>query len=461
MSTKQQTLKEKVSLKGIGLHTGIETEITICPAPTNHWFVFKRIDLANKPLILADVAYVIETNRGIVLEKDGAKIHTPEHLLSALVGLGIDNALIEVNGPEVPILDGSALPFVEAIVNAGIVEQNANKNFFIIDEAIQYHNEDKSIEIAALPLNDYRVTVMVDYKSCFLSSQHAKLHDISFYKESIAPCRTFVFAHEIEHLYKDGLVKGGNAENAVIIAENDMSPAQVDFFNTTFNLNYTAIKSGILNEVPLKFPNEPARHKLLDVMGDLALVGRPLKAHILAARPGHESNIALAKLIKKKISESDVIAPTYDANEPPVFTINDIAKLLPHRYPFQLVDKIVSLDGTTVVGIKNVTMNEPQFTGHFPENPVFPGVLQLEAIAQTGGVLVLTTTDEPTNYWPYLVGIDNCRFLRNVLPGDTLVIKCTLLAPIRMGVAKMHGEAWVGKNKVCSVDMTARLVKKQ
>lgn len=459
-SIKQCTVKEKVSFKGIGLHTGAEVEVTICPAPINHWFVFKRIDLPEKTLILADVSNVVDTSRGTVLEKDGARLHTPEHLLAALVGLGIDNALIEVNGPEIPILDGSAIIFCEEIEKVGIVEQNSNKNYFEIEEAIHYHNSDKSKEVAALPLSDYRLTVMVDYNSQVLHSQHAKLHDISYFKDTIAPCRTFVFAHEIEHLYKEGLIKGGSLNNAVILAENDLTNSQVDFINETFGLDYTEIKQGFINKEPLKFANEPARHKLLDVMGDLALVGRPLKAHILAARPGHQSNIELAKLIKKKITESDKSAPSYDANAEPVFTVNDIAKLLPHRYPYQLVDKVVSLDGSSVIGIKNVTMNEPQFTGHFPENPVFPGVMQIEAIAQTGGVLVLTTTDDPSKYWPYLVGIDNCRFFKNVLPGDTLVMRCVLLAPIRMGVAKMHGEAWVGKNLVCSADMTARLVKK-
>jgi UDP-3-O-[3-hydroxymyristoyl] N-acetylglucosamine deacetylase/3-hydroxyacyl-[acyl-carrier-protein] dehydratase len=287
------------------------------------------------------------------------------------------------------------------------------------------------------------------------------LHEITLFKEHISPCRTFVFVHELEQLAKQGLIKGGDLNNAVVISETDLSQENINELSQLLNKPIESkAKAGIINDEPLKFHNEPARHKLLDLMGDLALLGRPLKTHILAARPGHASNIELAKLIRKQITAASKAAPSFEANAEPVYNVNEIAKLLPHRYPFQLVDKIMSLDGTTVIGIKNITINEPQFTGHFPDNPVMPGVLQIEAIAQTGGVLVLTATGEPEKYWPYLVGIDNCRFYKNVLPGDSLVMRCSLLAAIRMGVAKMHGEAWVGKNLVCSVDMTARLVKK-
>jgi UDP-3-O-[3-hydroxymyristoyl] N-acetylglucosamine deacetylase / 3-hydroxyacyl-[acyl-carrier-protein] dehydratase len=302
---------------------------------------------------------------------------------------------------------------------------------------------------------------MVDYNSTVLHSQHAQLHDISLFKQEIAACRTFVFLHELEALHKAGLIKGGSIDNAVVIVDREISEEEVENLATLLNKDKVHVgKTGILNDMPLRFANEPARHKLLDVMGDLALIGRPLKAHILAARPGHTPNVALAKKIKKQMTDASKSTPQYDPNTPPVYNVSDIARLLPHRYPFALVDKIVYLDGQEVVGIKNITMNEPQFTGHFPDNPVMPGVLQIEAIAQTGGVLVLTSTGDPEAYWPYLVGIDNCRFYRNVLPGDTLIIRCNLLAPIRLGVAKMHGEAWVGKNLVCDVNMTARLVKK-
>lgn len=461
MSEKQRTLQGEISFTGVGLHTGATVSMTVRPASANHWFVFKRIDLPGSPSVEADVANVVDTSRGTVLEKNGARVHTTEHILSALVGMGIDNALIELNGPEVPIMDGSAQLFVEAIEQIGTVEQNLNKNYFVVDEAIEFADEEKNIELAALPFNDYRLTVMVDYNSKVIASQHAILHNLEHYKTKISPCRTFVFVHEIEHLFKSGLIKGGDLNNAIVISEEGVNEEKAKYLTKLLNKNnIVACKPGIVNPEPLKFANEPARHKLLDLIGDLALVGRPLKAHILAARPGHAANVALARVIKKAIERSNEDMPQYDMNAAPVFTVTDIAKFLPHRYPFQLVDKIVSLDGTSVVGIKNVTMNEPQFVGHFPDNPVFPGVLMLESIAQTGGVLVLTSTGEPEKYWPYLVGIDNSRFYKNVLPGDTVVIKCTLLAAIRMGVAKMHGEAWVGKTRVCSVDMTARLVKK-
>lgn len=461
MNIKQQTIQNTVSITGVGLHTGEKVTMLLQPAPINHGYKFQRIDLPNKPIIEADVDLVVDTSRGTVLEKDGARIHTTEHVLGALVGLQVDNVLIQLDGPEVPILDGSAIKFVELIEEAGLKEQDSLRNYFEIPEAIHYKNEEKAIEIAALPLNDYRLTVMVDYNSKILHSQHAQLHEISLFKEHIAPCRTFVFLHELEALFNAGLIKGGDVNNAIVIVDKEISETDADKLATLLNKPKISIgKTGILNDMPLHFDNEPARHKLLDVMGDLALVGRPLKAHILAARPGHTPNVALAKKIKKQMQDADKGVPQYDVNTPPVFTINDIAKLLPHRYPFALVDKITYLDGQTVIGIKNITMNEPQFTGHFPENPVMPGVLQVEAIAQVGGVLVLTSTGDPESYWPYLVGIDNCRFYRNVLPGDTLVIRCTLTNPIRMGVAKMHGEAYVGKTLVCDVDMTARLVKK-
>ncbi len=462
MNLKQHTITNPVSLSGKGLHTGEVSEITIKPAAINSGIVFQRIDLEAKPLIPALVDYVVDTSRSTVLEKDGGRVGTIEHLMSALVGCEIDNVLIEINGPEVPILDGSAYSFVEAIGTAVPLEQNAIRNFYEISEAIHYKNEEKNIELGALPLNDYRLTVMVDFNSKVLHSQHAQLHELGLYKEQISKCRTFVFVHDIEFLYKNGLIKGGDLDNAVVIAEDDLSDENIANLSDILGrkLETDNRKAGIINASSLKFQNEPARHKLLDLMGDLALIGRPLKAHILAARPGHHANVELAKLIKKQIDASETAAPSVNPNEPPILTVQDIAKLLPHRYPFQLVDKIISLDGTTVVGVKNITMNEPQFTGHFPDNPVMPGVLQVEAIAQTGGVLVLTSTGEPEKYWPYLVGIENCRFYKNVVPGDTLVIRCTLSSPIRLGVAKMNGEAWVGKSLVCSVSMTARLVRK-
>ncbi|UBM59364.1 bifunctional UDP-3-O-[3-hydroxymyristoyl] N-acetylglucosamine deacetylase/3-hydroxyacyl-ACP dehydratase [Marinilongibacter aquaticus] len=462
MNAKQSTISSEVSLMGVGLHSGAMTKLTLCPAAINHGIVFQRVDLEGSPLVPALVDYVVDTSRGTVLETNGAKVQTTEHLLSAIGALQIDNILIKLDGPEIPIMDGSAYPFVELLEKAGIEEQNALRNYFKITEAVQISNQDQSVELAALPLDDYRLTVMVDYQSKVISSQHAQLHELSLFKEHIAPCRTFVFVHELEALFNAGLIKGGDLSNAVVIAEREESEERVEKLAKMLGKDKITIgQSGIVNDEPLKFKNEPARHKLLDLIGDLVLVGQPLRAHILAARPGHAANVELARKIKKTIAEAAKAAPSYDVNAEPVFDVNYIAKLLPHRYPFQLLDRVVSLDGTTVIGIKNITMNEPQFTGHFPENPVMPGVLTVEAIAQTGGVLVLTSTDDPEAYWPYLVGIDKCRFYRNVLPGDTLVMRCTLLAPIRMGVAKMSGEAWVGDKMACSVEMTARLVKKQ
>ncbi len=461
MNLKQHTITDSVSVSGNGLHTGAFVTIVLKHAPVNSGIVFQRIDLIEKPIIPADIDFVVDTARSTVIEKDGGRVSTVEHLMAAIAGLQIDNLLIEIDGPEVPILDGSALPFVELLEKGIITEQNALRNYFEIPEAVHFRNDEKNIELAALPLNDYRLTVMVDFNSKILNSQHAQLHEITLFKEHISPCRTFVFVHELEQLAKQGLIKGGDLNNAVVISETDLSQENINELSQILKKPIESkAKAGIINDEPLKFHNEPARHKLLDLMGDLALLGRPLKTHILAARPGHASNIELAKLIRKQITAASKAAPSFEANAEPVYNVNEIAKLLPHRYPFQLVDKIMSLDGTTVIGIKNITINEPQFTGHFPDNPVMPGVLQIEAIAQTGGVLVLTATGEPEKYWPYLVGIDNCRFYKNVLPGDSLVMRCSLLAAIRMGVAKMHGEAWVGKNLVCSVDMTARLVKK-
>lgn len=461
MNLKQHTITDSVSVSGNGLHTGAFVTIILKQAPVNSGIVFQRIDLTERPIIPADIDFVVDTARSTVIEKDGGRVSTVEHLMAAIAGLQIDNLLIEIDGPEVPILDGSSLPFVELIEKGIITEQNALRNYFEIPEAVHFRNDEKNIELAALPLNDYRLTVMVDFNSKILNSQHAQLHEINLFKEHISPCRTFVFVHELEELAKQGLIKGGDLNNAVVISETELSQENIDELSRLLNKPIESkAKAGVINDEPLKFHNEPARHKLLDLMGDLAMLGRPLKAHILAARPGHTSNIEFAKLIRKQITAASKAAPSFDANAEPVYNVNEIAKLLPHRYPFQLVDKIMSLDGTTVIGIKNITINEPQFTGHFPDNPVMPGVLQIEAIAQTGGVLVLTATGEPEKYWPYLVGIDNCRFYKNVLPGDSLVMRCTLLAAIRMGVAKMHGEAWVGKNLVCSVEMTARLVKK-
>jgi UDP-3-O-[3-hydroxymyristoyl] N-acetylglucosamine deacetylase / 3-hydroxyacyl-[acyl-carrier-protein] dehydratase len=461
MKAKQHTLKKAITLSGIGLHTGQSLTMTLCPAPVNHWYKFQRIDLDGYPTIEASVSHIVASERGTVLEHQGVRVGTVEHVLSALVGLEIDNVLIQLNGPEVPILDGSAKEIVEAILSVGTEEQASLRNFYEVTEAVHYRNEDHSIELAALPLNDYRVTVMVDFNSSVLQSQHAQLHAIELYQTEIAPARTFVFWQELVALHKANLIKGGSLANAIVIADSPITDSEIQSMEAILGKKTTlSKKEGILNDGPLRFANEPARHKLLDVMGDLALIGQPLKAHILTARPGHSSNIALAKKIKKQMQDAAKAAPNIDVNMPPVLDVQAIAKLLPHRYPFQLVDKITMLDGTSVIGVKNITMNEPQFTGHFPDNPVMPGVLQIEAMAQVGGVLVLTASGDPEAYWPYLVSIDNCKFRRNVQPGDQMIIKCILTQPIKRGLALMHGEAWVGKNLVMEADMMAQLVKK-
>ncbi len=462
MKIKQHTIKKAVSLSGTGLHSGKAVTMTFLPAPANHGFKFQRIDLDGYPIVDALVENVVDTARCTVLEQNGARIQTVEHTLAALVGLEIDNVLIQLDAEEPPIMDGSAIDYVKALESVGFEEQTSLRNFYEVNHAVHFRNDDASIELAALPLNDYRVTTMIDFNSPILQSQHAQLHDISLFKEEIASARTFAFWDELERLFDAGLIKGGSVENAIVVMDKQVSEEEILHISKKLDhpMVFSTNGSGILNDIPLRFSNEPARHKLLDVMGDLALIGRPLKAHILAARPGHTSNIALAKKIRKQMQDAQKAAPTFDVNMPPVFNVNDIAKLLPHRYPFQLVDKIVFLDGTTVVGVKNITMNEPQFQGHFPENPVMPGVLQTEAMAQVGGVLILTTTGEPEAYWPYLIGIDNCKFRRNVMPGDQMIIRCTLTQPIRRGIALMHGEAWVGKHLVMEADMMAQLVRK-
>lgn len=437
--------------------------MTFMPAPPNHGYKFQRVDLPGQPIIDADVDNVVDLSRGTTIEQSGARVHTVEHTLAALVGLQLDNILIQLDGPEPPIMDGSSIKFVEALQDAEFEEQNAYRNYFEINEYVHYKNPEKDIEIAALPLSDYRLTVMVDYNSRVLNSQHAFLNDISLFTSEIARCRTFVFLHELEMLYKQNLIKGGDLTNAIVIADREVEDGELDHLAQLLNKPKVSVnKEGILNNLDLHFPNEMARHKLLDLVGDLALVGRPIKAQILAARPGHAANVAFAKKIKKLMQKNAAnTVPHYDPKMPPVMDINRIAQLLPHRYPFQLIDKIIALDENSVVGIKNVTMNEPYFPGHFPGNPVMPGVMQLEAMAQTGGILVLSTVPDPENYWPYLIGIENCRFRRSVVPGDTVIFRCEFTSPMKRGIVKMQGRGYVSGQLVCEADMIANLVKKK
>ncbi len=436
--------------------------MTFVPAKPNHGIKFQRIDLADKPIVEADVDHVVDLSRGTTLEKNGARINTVEHTLAALVGLEIDNVLIQLDGPEPPIMDGSSIKFIEALESVGIEEQNAQRNFFEIPESVFYHDKEREVEIAALPLDDYRITVMVDYNSPVLGSQHASLNNIEDFKDQISSSRTFCFLHEVEALFQNNLIKGGDMSNAIVVVDREVEPGELDHLADLLGKpKIEAQEEGILNNVELRHKNEPARHKLLDVVGDLALVGRPLKAQILAARPGHAANVAFAKKLKALMQkENELTVPQYDAKVPPVIDINEIQKILPHRYPFLLIDKIFHLDDEQVAGVKNVSINEPFFVGHFPGNPVMPGVLQIEAMAQIGGILVLNTVPDPENYWTYFLGVDQFKFRKMVLPGDSLVIRCELLAPIRRGYAKMKGSAYVGNNLVCEGIMTASIVRK-
>jgi len=463
MNDKQHTIKSPVTVSGIGLHTGVMAKMTFLPAPVNHGYKFQRVDLPGQPLVNADVDNVVDLSRGTTIEQNGARVNTVEHTLAALAGLEIDNVLIQLDGPEPPIMDGSSIEFVKSLQAAGLEEQNALRNYFEIPQGIFYRDSEREVEMAALPLNDYRVTVMVDYQSPVLGSQHASITDINQFPDQIASCRTFCFLHELETLYKQNLIKGGDLNNAIVVVDRVVTDEELTELATLLRKPKVAVKKeGILNNVDLRYKNEPARHKLLDLIGDLALVGRPLKGQILAARPGHAANVAFARKIKKVMQEAAILnVPVYDPTKEPVMDINKISQILPHRYPFLLVDKVIYLDESTVIGVKNVTMNEHQFQGHFPGNPIYPGVYQIESMAQTGGILVLNTVPDPENYWTYFLGIDKCRFRRKVTPGDTIIFKCWLLAPIKRGIAKMQGQAFVNGKVVMEAEMSASIVRKE
>ncbi len=462
--SKQHTIQKSVTLSGVGLHTGVQANMTFLPAPPNHGIKFQRIDLEGQPIVDADADNVVDLSRGTTIEQSGARINTVEHTLAALVGMQIDNVLIQLDGPEPPIMDGSSQQFIAALQTCGLQEQDMLRNFFQPEQGIFYQEPDRDVEIAALPLDDYRLTVMVDYNSPVLGSQHASLNDIEQFSAEIASCRTFCFLHELEMLYKNNLIKGGDLNNAIVIVDRVVEDGELEYLASLFNKPKVEVKKeGILNNIELRYKNEPARHKLLDLVGDLALVGRPLKAQILAARPGHAANVGFAKKIKKAMrkAQNKEHIPVYDPKMPPVFDINRIAQLLPHRYPFLMIDKIIQLDETTVTAVKNITVNEPYFMGHFPNNPVFPGVLQIEAMAQTGGILAINNMGINEQWWTYFLSVDQCRFRKMVIPGDTVIFRCELLEPIRRGIVKMKGVAYVGNDLVCEAVMSARLVKKE
>ncbi|MBI4931555.1 MAG: bifunctional UDP-3-O-[3-hydroxymyristoyl] N-acetylglucosamine deacetylase/3-hydroxyacyl-ACP dehydratase [Bacteroidetes bacterium] len=458
---KQRTIKTSVTVSGVGLHTGEKVSLTFRPAPENHWYKFQRVDLPNNPVIDADADNVVSTDHGTTLEKDGARVHTTEHVLAALVGKEIDNCLIEVTGQEIPIMNGSSMPFIEALEKAGVVEQNAERVYFELKSILTYEDNVKNVEMLAVPQDEFRLTVMVDYNSEVLGTQHAHIYKVGEFKEEIAKCRTFVFLHELETLLQHNLIKGGDLDNAIVLVDKPVPDADLAHLRKVFNKPNVEVKGrGVLNNTTLHYYNEPARHKLLDIVGDLALIGMPIKAHILAARPGHAGNVSFAKKIKELIKKekNKKVVPQYDINKY-LLDINEITKILPHRPPFLLIDKILELSPTHVVGMKNVTMNEEFFRGHFPGNPVMPGVLQVEAMAQCGGVLVLKTVPDPENYLTYFLKIDNTRFKNKVMPGDTIIFVLHLLEPIRRGLCHMKGTAYVGDKIVMESEMMAQIIK--
>lgn len=463
MKEKQKTIRQPISVSGAGLHTGRTVTLTFRPAPENHGFKFQRTDLEGHPIVNAGVENVVDTNRGTSLEQNGVRINTTEHALAACVGMGLDNVIIELDCIETPILDGSARQYVEAIEKVGLIEQKEEKIWYELDSNIVYNNPDHKIELLAIPSKEYKVSVMIDYDEKVLGTQNAILSRISDFKTEIAPCRTFVFLHELEYLIHNNLIKGGDLNNAIVFVNRLISQDELDRLAKFFNKpRVEVLKEGILNNLELKFPNEPARHKLLDVVGDLALVGVPLKAHIIATRPGHSSNTQFAKLLRKHIREvsKQPPAPVYDPNKPPLYDVNEIKRILPHRPPFLLVDKILEIGESHIVGMKNVTMNEGFFVGHFPDEPLMPGVLQVEAIAQTGGVYVLNSVPDPENYITYFLKIENVRFRQKVVPGDTLIFRLELLSPFRRGICHMKGVAWVGNKIVTEAELIAQIVRK-
>ena len=458
--SKQKTLKGSFALCGKGLHTGLSLTVTFNPAPENSGYKIQRIDLENQPVIEAIAENVVDTQRGTVLGKGDVRVSTIEHGMSALYAMGIDNCLIQVNGPEFPILDGSASMYVDKINEIGIEEQNAPKDYYIIRHKIEIKDEESGSCITILPDEGFSLTTMCSFESKFINSQFATLDDMDAYATEIAPARTFVFVRDIEPLLKANLIKGGDMDNAIVIYERQTTQERLDQLADFLKVpRLDATKLGYIQHKPLVWENECTRHKLLDIIGDMALIGRPIKGRIIATRPGHTINNKFARLMRREIRKREIQAPIYDCNEPPVMDVNRIRELLPHRYPMQLVDKVISLGANSIVGVKNVTSNEPFFTGHFPQEPVMPGVLQIEAMAQCGGLLVLNTLEEPERWSTYFMRIDDVKFRQKVVPGDTLLFKVDLLAPVRHGISSMKGYVFVGDKVVSEATFTAQIVK--
>ena len=463
MAEMQRTIANPIKLVGVGLHTGEKVNMEILPAKAGHGYKFQRIDLEGEPSIAADCELVVSTERGTTLEQNGAKVYTTEHVLAALYGCQVDNALIKIDGPEIPIMDGSSQLFVDAIEKVGYEDQEKERVYLVLEENLKWEDIDRGIEFLAIPDNEYRVTVMVDYNSPVLGTQHASMFKINDFKSEIASCRTFVFLRELEFLAKNDLIKGGDLDNAIVLVERDnISKEELDSLARLLgkeDLNISVDGIGVLNSTKLKYENEPARHKLLDIVGDLALVGVPIKGHILGARPGHSGNVRFAKVLKECWKQQQKGSKKFDLEKKPLYDIVDIENMLPHRFPFLMVDKIMEITEERIVGVKNITMNEPIFQGHFPGNPIFPGVLMVEAMAQVGGIFSLSKVEDPHLYSTYFMKIDKVKFKQKVIPGDTIVFDLELLSPIRRGLVNMGGIGYVNGKPVVEAEMLAQVVK--